>query len=76
MAIVAGICSYGAYTMMFGKKQTEEITYQQFVQMMQQKRVEMITFTEEKGNSNFKYRAIIETADESFHMTLPAVENF
>jgi len=43
---------------------------------MQQKRVTLITFTEERGNSNFKYRAIIETPDEQFHMTLPAVENF
>jgi hypothetical protein len=37
----------------------------------------MITLTEEKGNSNFKYRAVIDTVTgQKLHLTLPQVENF
>ena len=37
----------------------------------------MITITEERGSSNFKFRAVIELEDgNKKHVTLPQVENF
>ena len=37
----------------------------------------MITITEERGSSNFKFRAEFEMRDGSFkYITLPSVENF
>jgi len=46
--------------------------------MIQQRRVKILTFCEERGNSNFKYRVIVETndSDERFHLTMPQVDNF
>ena len=39
---------------------------------LQKNEVTMITMTEEKGNSNFKYRAIIDTVSgQKLHLTLP-----
>ena len=78
MALVGGIILYKVFEFLYGKKKPTEITYQSFLQMMQQKRVSMITFTEDRGNSNFKYRAIIETndGDETFFLTMPQVNNF
>jgi len=37
----------------------------------------MITLCEDKGNSNFKYRANIDTLEgKTVHLVLPQVENF
>ncbi len=37
----------------------------------------MITLCEEKNNTSYKYRAVVQTFDgEKVHLVLPQVENF
>jgi AFG3 family protein len=69
---------FSAYALWGGQPTSTEINYMDFItQYLQQNKVTMITLTEEKGNSNFKYRAVIDTVgDQKFHLTLPQVENF
>ena len=55
-----------------------EVAHQGFMELLSQNQIEMITLCENKGSSHpSKYRALIETIDgKTFHMDLPAVENF
>jgi len=57
----------------FSKKPSQEITYMDFVQnYLAQNRVELITLCEDKSNSTFKYRAMIDTVDgDTVHVVLP-----
>jgi hypothetical protein len=64
---------FTAFAFWGGQPTSTEINYMDFItQYLQQNKVTMITLTEEKGNSNFKYRAIIDTnGGQKFHLTLP-----
>ena len=66
------------YTIGFGDRPSEEITYMDFVQnYLSKNQVEMITIGEEKNNSMFKFRARIDTVEgKRVHLVLPQVENF
>ncbi len=66
------------YYFVFSKAPSQEITYIDFVQnYLAQNKIEMITLCEDKSNSSYKYRAIVETKEgEKVHLVLPQVENF
>lgn len=52
----------------------KEITYQDFVQKLQQQgnKITRIDLLEEKNNPAYKYRAVIHTEEnEQFYMVLP-----
>jgi hypothetical protein len=68
----------GIYLLSSLKPQSEEISYQDFVQNHLQKNdITMITLCEDKTGSAFKYRAQISTNDgKKMHLVLPQVENF
>lgn len=70
--------SYIGWMTWYGGEPSQEIGYMDFINnFLQQGQVKMITITEERGSSNFKFRAVIELDDGSKkHVTLPQVENF
>jgi len=66
------------YYFAYLNKPSKEISYQDFVQQLQQgNKVKRVDLLEEKNNPAYKYRAVIHTHDdEQFYMVLPQVENF
>ena len=70
--------AYIGWMTWYGGKPSEEIDYMDFINnYLQKDLVEMITITEERGSSNFKFRAVMDLQDGSKkHVTLPQVENF
>jgi AFG3 family protein len=70
--------AYIGWLTFYGGKPSEEIDYMDFINnYLQKDLVEMITITEERGSSNFKFRAVMDLQDGSKkHVTLPQVENF
>lgn len=77
--LLAGLMgTTGLYLLGSLKPQSEEISYQDFVQNHLQKNdITMITLCEDKSGSTFKYRAQISTNEgKRMHLVLPQVENF
>lgn len=70
----------GTFVYYFGFQEppSEEVTYMDFVQnYLAVNNVEMITICEEKNNSMFKFRAVVDTVEgKKVHLVLPQVENF
>lgn len=78
LLFLVALGGFTAYALWGGQASSTEISYMDFITAyLQQNKVALITLTEERGNSNFKYRAVIDTVSgQKLHVTLPQVENF
>jgi len=71
-------CLFGTYLIANREKASTEINYQDFVNLyLVKNNVSIITLSENKDNSAFKFKATITTNDGAkYHIVLPQVENF